>query len=654
MMKKIITETIKPKFYELNLGEIIPQGWLKKQLEFQAAGLTGKLEEIWEDVGPNSGWLGGDGENWERGPYYCDGLIPLAYLLDDEKLKKKAQKWIHWTLKSQRNDGFFGPSNNTDWWSRMVMLKALKNYYEYTKDKSILDFMIKYFKYQNKNIDNHEFSIWDYSRATENIYVVLWLYGILGEKFLLNFAHKLLKKTKDWSKYLREFKYIKPTSEYLDWKEFEKITNGEGLEKLYEYEKKSGDHHYSKLFEETHIVNVVMALKYPALRYLLYGENDQLTIIKNGISKLMKYHGTVNGMITGDEHLNGNDPSKGTELCAVVEYMFSLEILYRIFGDVQFADILEKIAYNALPATFDKEIMSHQYDQQVNQIMCSIARRDWYNNLDDSNIFALEPNFGCCTANMHQGWPKFAKNLCYKNKNGGIVFGIYGPCSVNTKISGTSIKIEEITDFPFKDEVEFKICTNETVEFPIFFRVPSWSEKVKYGLNGVYNNAEKGSQYIVINKKWGKNEIVKIRFYSSIKVSKWKRESIGIEKGPLVYALNLNESWQNIGKSSDYPEYEVYTNSKWNYALNLDPENPEKDIKFISNSKLEDQPFNSDNPPVEMEVEAIIVDDWSIEKNSAGVMPKSPLKINGIPEKIRLIPYGGARLRIAQFPYIKK
>jgi hypothetical protein len=75
--------------------------------------------------------------------------------------------------------------------------------------------------------------------------------------------------------------------------------------------------------------------------------------------------------------------------------MFSLEILFRVFGDIEFADILEKIAYNALPATIDKEFLTHQYDQQVNQIMCSHAKRNWYNNLDDSNVFGLEPNFGC-------------------------------------------------------------------------------------------------------------------------------------------------------------------------------------------------------------------------------------------------------------------
>ncbi|HEX8926097.1 MAG TPA: hypothetical protein VF786_09910, partial [Terriglobales bacterium] len=55
---------LSPKaFYPLPLGSIRPRGWLRRQLEIQANGLSGHLDETWADVGPNSGWLGGKGES---------------------------------------------------------------------------------------------------------------------------------------------------------------------------------------------------------------------------------------------------------------------------------------------------------------------------------------------------------------------------------------------------------------------------------------------------------------------------------------------------------------------------------------------------------------------------------------------------------------
>ena len=110
-------------FQALPLGSIKPRGWLKSQLKIQANGLTGHLDEFWPDVGPNSAWLGGTGESWERGPYYLDGLLPLAYLLEDEILLAKVKPWVEWTLNSARPNGYFGP-RNPDWWPRMVMLKV--------------------------------------------------------------------------------------------------------------------------------------------------------------------------------------------------------------------------------------------------------------------------------------------------------------------------------------------------------------------------------------------------------------------------------------------------------------------------------------------------------------------------------------------------
>src|ERR1700721_1116894 len=111
-------------FYLLPLGAVRPAGWLKNQMQIQANGLGGHLDETWADVGSNSGWLGGTGESWERGPYFLDGLVPLAYLLDDQRLKAKAQKYIDWTLNHQSADGMIGPTGNNDWCTRMLMLRA--------------------------------------------------------------------------------------------------------------------------------------------------------------------------------------------------------------------------------------------------------------------------------------------------------------------------------------------------------------------------------------------------------------------------------------------------------------------------------------------------------------------------------------------------
>jgi hypothetical protein len=51
-----------------------------------------------------------------------------------------------------------------------------------------------------------------------------------------------------------------------------------------------------------------------------------------------------------DEHLAGKYPRRGTELCTVVETMYSGSYTYRALGNNSIANLVERLAYNALPA----------------------------------------------------------------------------------------------------------------------------------------------------------------------------------------------------------------------------------------------------------------------------------------------------------------
>ena len=179
-------------------------------------------------------------------------------------------------------------------------------------------------------------------------------------------------------------------------------------------------------------------------------------------------------MFSADEHYAGRDPSQGTELCAVVEAMFSLETDISILGDPALGDRLERIAYNALPGTMTDDAWAHQYDQQANQVIVSVANRRWSTNGPESNLFGLEPNFGCCTANLHQGWPKFAAHLWMGTQDRGLAAVAYGPSEVSTLVAdGVPVTITETTEYPFRETVRVAVKVLQPVNFPLLLRIPA-------------------------------------------------------------------------------------------------------------------------------------------------------------------------------------
>ena len=380
----------------LPLGSIRPEDWLLDQLQTQRDGLTGKLDEIWSDVGPDCGWLGGDGDAWERAPYYLDGLIALAWTLDDEALKQKAMRYIEWILASQREDGWFGPEKNGDYWPLMLALRALRQYFMATNDRRVLVLMDKFFKYQVVNLNDRPLRDWAVARGGENMELALWLYNITGQKHLLELCRKLRAQTLDWPNYFHTFANTVPMSKSLKRERLEEALEEEKNEPLMG-EKRP---YFHTQYHLSHGVNIAMGLKTPGVINLFKSGFKEQGGFKFGWNKLVKHHGVASGMFICDEHLNGNSPTQGTELCAIVELMYTLETLLGL-GDfnAEYADILEKVAYNALPAAFTADMTAHQYDEQVNQVKVSREKRKWYNNGDDANLYGFAPNYGCCTAN---------------------------------------------------------------------------------------------------------------------------------------------------------------------------------------------------------------------------------------------------------------
>ena len=622
----------KKKFQMLELTEVTPSGWLKEQLKIQASGLSGILYDVWDSVGSYNGWLGGTGDNWERAPYFLDGILPLAYYLKDKKLWEIAQKYIDCILDSQDEEGNFGPQDTKDdWWSRMVALRVLVQYYEITKEERVLDFMHRYYHFQQKKLPENPLTEWGKARCADLLYCIKWLYERQPQVYLLELANVIVKQGDKWNELFERFPFVYPTEYYYDWGIMENYTRNELLKLM--------------RFHHTHIVNVTMALKYPAMTTWLKENNDE-KVLEEAMKTLNKYHGVATGMINGDEHLAGNSPSRGTELCAVVEYMFSLHLILEVFGKPEYADLLERLTYNAFPAMFSEDYMGHQYLQQVNQIKATNEKRIWYNNLNDSNTYGLEPNFGCCTANMHQGWPKFVRSLWYKD-GGGIVSTVFAPNELHTRLNGEELWVEERTEYPSKLEVQYHIYKAPTMPFTFRIRIPKWCRSYILTSDGMEIQHSREGGYIKLCQRFREGQTIVIRFEAEVEFSKWYHDSIAVERGPFIFVLDMSEKWKEYKVRDSVSDYEVISDTPWNYALirNQTPHVEEKDTEM---------PFRKEEPPVIMTMKARRVKEWKEEKGSAGDIPQSPVSTNLSEEIIRLVPFGCTHLRIGQFPFCEK
>ncbi len=611
-------------FTPLPLGSVRPQGWLLTQCQLQRDGLTGNAETLYaSDLGTNSGWLGGTGDNWERGPYYYKGLIALAYTMNDAGLKQKAQKWMDWLLDHQGADGYIGPVSNNDWWPRMIATYALKDYYEATADPRVPNVLSNYFRYMRLNLLSRPLSDWGKARAGDEMDVALWLYNRNGDTNLLNLVSLLDQQAYDWTEIMSSNNFML----------------------------------YGTDFQPKHNVNVEQALKLPAVYYQVSKQDGDRDAVAFGINNLMRENALSCGMNSGTEFLSGNATVQGVELCSIVEEMLSLETAADITGNADLEDRLEMISFNALPAALTPDIKGLQYYTLPNNVIAVYGGHGYNQDYANGTLPGPDSGFPCCRYNFHMGWPKFTQNSWAATSDGGLAAMAYAPTVVNAMVASNQVQIIEDTGYPFEEQIRLRISVSNSVAFPLKVRIPGWCSNATVTVNGQYQPGVVSGAFLTLSNLWNNGDLVTLDFPMTLQThAVGPTHAVALSRGPLVYSLRIGENWtvrtpDPLGQG--FNEYEVQPTTPWNYALALDPANPDAAVSYNALT-TPSNPFDPAQNPITMTVSAKQIPGWTIgwRGTQAFEPPASPVASSNNLETITLVPFGSQHLRVSWFPYL--
>ncbi|KFY78878.1 hypothetical protein V499_02053 [Pseudogymnoascus sp. VKM F-103] len=637
---------IPPKFDNFPLGSIRASGWLKDQLELSANGLGGHLFNFYRYVA-RSTWLGGDfeySELHESAPYWFNYIVPLAWTLDDQRLKDQAQQFLDYVLDHQAPDGWLGPETTRQTrgiWARSLLFYGLTQFAEVDPSQTdrIVDAMHKFTtlahsmlqnnftgllqqKSEEDNFDPFGFGV---SRTHELPVSLMWLY----ENYPRNNSQKILETinlmfeggrqgARDWTAFFVDGVFPK---------------QGTGTFKTSGF---------------THGVNLAQGLRYPTVLYRVTGNESLVRQTRDAVDMTVKYHTSLSGTIIGDEHLGALNPQRGSELCMSVESMFSYAYLYRFYGSNDYADRAERAAFNALPAAISPDWWSHQYVTQTNQPWSRnlTSVNPFFNVVTYSNTFGLEPNFPCCTVNHPQAYPKYVASAYSKIRDNGIIHMLLGPTTVETSINGKDVKVECDTNYPFSPKLKYTIKSKTDFNFAV--RVPDWasaslpksSTQIGGGIPVPLSPDSSSLQQIPIKK--GTTKII-ITFPMEIHVET-RNETVGFYYGPLLYAADI-EYEETTHRPLNWTDL-----SAWQFAV--DPSTVAVERNWRENEILPNPVFARDGPPTALSVDAYPIE-WAVEKDTAALPPINPTVDTLRKTRLKLIPFGAAKLHIAQFPVAK-
>jgi len=597
------------QFYKTD--NIEPRGWLYRQLRLQAQGLCGNLDKVWPDV-RDSAWIGGDRDGWERVPYWLDGFIPLAYLLRDKDMIARAEAYINAILDRQQPDGWICPCAEEDrasydTWVVALIAKVLTVYYDCSGDERIPDAVYRLLKNYYALVRDGTIHLFDWGqyRWFELFIALNALYERRPEPWMTDLARMMKEQGTDYTQLTS--RWLRPLNQWT---------------------------------LDTHIVNIAMMLKAEAVSCDLLGM-PYTDIAQTLHDILTRHHGTAVGSFTGDECLSGVSPIQGTELCAVVEQMYSYEWLFACTGDTKWLERLETLAFNALPAAISEDMWTHQYVQMVNQIACQVfpGKSLFRTNNHEAHLFGLEPNFGCCTANFGQGWPKFALSAFF-HQGDRVISALPVPCRLQTE----ELSVTLDTEYPFDTTLTYTVTAHK--DFQLDVRLPQEAHSV------TVNGQPEAQTHLTFPFHAGETRTVTIAFALTPQFMPYANGLHSVRYGNLVMALPIDtekqmHEYERDGVERKYPycDYELLPTSDWSVGF-------ADNTLSVQTHPVGDIPFSQSEPPVTVKARLHPID-WGYEDGYESVCAKAPHGVTPLGEarEHTLIPYGCAKVRMTVLPF---
>lgn len=646
------------KMEEIPISNITPEGWIKEYLLLQKDGLTGNLDKIgfpydrisWADgdidttsENDNPGWW-----VYEQTAYLLDGRQRCGALLRDEDLRKKAAEAFEYVFENADSDGYLGPKflkNETGGfgrWSHVVFFRALMAEYSRTGNDKIVEAVCRHYL-------GHEA---DYSvgRDVLNVEIILWAYLHSGNKELLKMAVR-------------------------SYEEYNAKCRDDNCVRAMMSEKKA----------YAHGVTYNEFCKLGAILYACTGEESYLEPVFSAYEKIDSYQMLPDGLHCSNEFLLDNDYMQTHETCDVVDYTWTLGYLLMATGEGRWADKIERCIFNAGIGSVDEEFKSLQYFSGLNQVIADsnsnhgafFKGRNWMS-------YRPIPDVECCAGNVNRFMPNYCARM-WMQKGEDIFAVLYGPSRASFTVNDSKVQIQQETAYPFQESIRFRFTVQEACSFRFHVRIPGWCENAGILVNGERVAFEAEHGFARIDRVFENGDCIVLELPSEIKICDYKGKGCYVEKGPLVYAYSVKAVKIPITgtpkTTEDFPAYDMYPDSTWNYALCTASEDGASPVflNLYSDDTGEDMlhPWTLAGCPYKIQVKARKVNGWELErtnlvqavhnlydvpwkyeeeKGEFAFTPRFPDEVftaqNGYGEKetITLVPMAVTQLRMTIFP----
>ncbi|PLS27656.1 beta-L-arabinofuranosidase domain-containing protein [Bifidobacterium parmae] len=236
-----------------------------------------------------------------------------------------------------------------------------------------------------------------------------------------------------------------------------------------------------------------------------------------------------------DYELPSNDSY--AEICASIALANWNLRMNLVHEDAKYADVVERAMYNAILDGVNLEGDRFYYANRL-----ELPTKNG-GTLGRSSWFAC----ACCPPNLMRTLARLSEYM-YTTHGDNVFVNMYIGSEATISVSGVKVGVTQKTAYPNDGNVEMTVSPEQSKEFTLKVRIPSWlkgqsDETPVIKVNGKKVKAEAVKGYVSIDRTWVKGDVVSLGFPMEIKLTEGNEKvsdqqgKVAIERGPLVFSM---------------------------------------------------------------------------------------------------------------------
>jgi DUF1680 family protein len=224
------------------------------------------------------------------------------------------------------------------------------------------------------------------------------------------------------------------------------------------------------------------------------------------------------------------------ETCAAIGNALWNWRMLQVTGEARFADVLELVLYNALPAGISLDGTRFFYTNTLRQLDTMPADLRWSRR--------REPFISCfcCPPNVVRTIAE-AGAYAYGRSGDRVWVHLYGGNTLDTRLDdGSRLALSQETDYPWDGRVRITVRSAPPRDCSLLLRVPGWARGASLRLNGrpAQDRLEPGT-YHEVRRSWSSGDVLEltlpmpVRLMQAHPLVEEARNQVAVQRGPVVY-----------------------------------------------------------------------------------------------------------------------